>query len=88
MLTSCREDKLVFPDAPDHAAIYINSTPSGASIFLRNDYTNKITPDWIRDLAPGTHEITLKYNGFIDTVMYITLDTSQVKYLSIKLQEE
>lgn len=88
LFISCREDKVVFPDEPVDAAIFVNSNPRGASIFLRNDFTNKITPDWIENLTPGTHRITLKYDGYMDTSVSIRLSTSQKKYLTIQLRAE
>lgn len=88
LFVSCREDKVVFPEEPVDAAIFVNSSPIGASIFLRNDFTNKITPAWIENLSPGNHRVTLKYDGFADTSVSIKLSASEKKYLSIALQEE
>ena len=87
-LISCREDKIVFPEEPVDAAIFVNSSPRGASIFYRNDFTGKITPDWIENLDQGYHRITLKYEGYTDTTVSIRLDVSQKKYLTIMMQKD
>ena len=89
MFFSCRENKIVFPEEPVDAAIYINSNPVGASIFLRNDFTNKITPAWIENLTPGAYyRVTLKYDGFVDTTVSVRLDTLQRQRLFLLLREE
>lgn len=88
LFISCRENKVVFPDEPVDAAIFVNSNPIGASIFLRNDFTYKITPDWIENLTSGTYRVTLKYDGYVDTSVSIRLSTSQKKYLTIQLRAE
>ena len=87
LLVSCREDKIVFPEEPVDAAIFVTSNPRGASIFYRNDFTNKITPDWVDNLDQGYHRITLKYDGYVDTSVTIRLSTSQKKYLSIQMRK-
>jgi hypothetical protein len=88
LLSSCREDKIVFPEEPVDAAIHINSYPAGASIFVREQFMNKITPAWIDNLTPGSYRVTLKYDGFVDTTKYIRLTESQKEYVFFQLREE
>jgi hypothetical protein len=89
LFISCREDKIVFPEEPVNAAVYVDSYPIGASIFLRNEFTDKITPAWIDDLTPGRYyRITLKYNGFVDTTVSVRLDTLQRQRRFIQLRKD
>ncbi len=83
---SCREDKIVFPEEPVDAAIFVSSNPRGASIFHSNEFTNKITPAWVQHLDQGYHRITLKYEGYVDTSVILLLNPSQKKYLSIQMR--
>jgi hypothetical protein len=87
-IISCREDKILFPEEPADASIYINSNPIGASIFHRNEFTNKITPGWFLELSPGSHLFTLKYEGFSDTSVYVEVVSTQTKYLTIQMRKE
>ena len=88
LFISCREDKIVFPDEPVDAAIFVNSNPVGASIFLRGNFTNKITPAWIENLTPGIYRVSVKYEGFVDTTQNIRLSESQVEYIFFLLRED
>ncbi len=59
--------------------VYIESTPGSAQIFLDNMNTNKVTPDTLKNIVIGKHEITLKKNNYIDTSITVTvLENSSV----------
>jgi hypothetical protein len=88
VLVSCREDRIVFPEEPPDASVFINSEPVGASIFYKNEFTNKITPVWFLNMTPGSHLFTLKYEGYADTSVYVSLSATQTKYLVIEMQKE
>ncbi|MFA5144135.1 MAG: PEGA domain-containing protein [Candidatus Omnitrophota bacterium] len=44
--------------------IFINSKPSGASIYVNDKLHNSLTPSQIEDLNPGVYKIKVKRDGF------------------------
>lgn len=82
----CREDALIYPEEPSSGgAIWINSSPAGASIFLDGRFTQKITPDWLTELNSGDYFISLKLEGFADTTLKINIDPDVKRYLLVRL---
>ncbi len=65
--------------------VYIESNPNGAEIFLDGLTTAKVTPDTLKDLATGSHKITLKENNYIDTVINIIIQNNKTISASVKL---
>lgn len=60
-LAACREaDKATTPSA--NARIDVSSDPAGAAISLDGVATGKITPDLLRDLVLGQHEVLVVLN--------------------------
>ena len=53
--------------------VYIMSNPPGAQIFLDNLNTDKITPDTLKNITAGSHQITLKENNYTDTTFTVTI---------------
>jgi len=53
--------------------IYINSTPSGFTIFQNGRNTGRLTPDSISYIDAGIYEITLKKKYFKDTSVVVNL---------------
>jgi len=59
--------------APTTGNIYIKSDPTGARIFIDGEDTGKLTPETIKDLSLGEHEIKLTLPGYVD---YVTTETT------------
>ncbi len=53
-------------------AIYVSSTPSGAYIYLDNQYKGA-TPFTITNLLPGSHPIKLTLNGYDDWITTVNV---------------
>lgn len=68
--------------------ILLQSTPSGAQIFLEGTNTNKITPSTIQNLGEGQHQFTLKLSGYNDTTFTVTIIKDQQITKSIILTKE
>ncbi|MGE5457627.1 MAG: PEGA domain-containing protein [Methanococcaceae archaeon] len=64
-------EKTVTTEPPDKtlgsAAMFFESEPSGAKIFLNGKNTGKITPDSIKWLHTGDYKIILSLYGYFDT---------------------
>ena len=55
----------------------MQSEPSGAQIFLSGTNTNKQTPSTIENLEEGSHQFTLKLDGYKDTTFNVTIIRKQ-----------
>lgn len=65
-------------------SIYVESTPSGASVYLDESYKGK-TPLTIPDVPEGTHRLTLTYPGYNDwaTSVYVYADEVTTERVSM-----
>lgn len=65
-------------DAPpvESGSIYITSNPSGAQIYVDNSLKS-VTPDSVTNLSAGSHNITLKLNGYNDTTISVEIIANQ-----------
>jgi hypothetical protein len=67
-IASC-EDSSTDPDTtPTTGNLFVQSTPVGAQIWVDGTNTGKVTPDSVKNLSAGTHSLTLKLDGYKDTV--------------------
>lgn len=48
--------------------LFVQSTPAGAQIWVDGTNTGKVSPDSIKNLSAGTHSLTLKLDGYKDSV--------------------
>lgn len=53
--------------------IFLSSTPAGASIFLDNVNSSKMTPDTLKNISSGDHTIKLTLAGYFDTTFTVTV---------------
>jgi hypothetical protein len=66
-IASC-EDSTTGPDAVTTGTLVVQSTPTGAQIWVDGTNTGKVTPDTVKNLSSGSHSLTLKLDGYKDTV--------------------
>lgn len=85
LLISC--EKVVFPGddgpAPINNRLYVESNPSGASIYFDDRNSGFLTPDTVKWLSDGTHKITLKHPFYIDTSVVVSLSGGSKNTLNI-----
>ena len=48
--------------------LFVQSTPAGAQIWVDGTNTGKVTPDSVKTLSAGTHSLTLKLDGYKDSI--------------------
>jgi hypothetical protein len=48
--------------------LFVQSTPAGAQIWVDGSNSGKVTPDSVKNLSAGTHSLTLKLDGYKDSV--------------------
>ena len=73
IIASC-DSNTTEPTVPDNTGkIFINSTPTGAEIFVDGTNTSKVTPDSTDKLSTGNHDLTLKLDGYRDTTITVSV---------------
>lgn len=86
VIASCSSnDNTTGPETPSKGSVVITSNPAGAQIWQNGTNTNKVTPDSITSLDPGTYNFTLKLNGYRDTLVAATVTAGQKSTLSVSL---
>lgn len=70
IIDSCNNntDNPVSP-TPQTGSIYIQSQPTGAQIWVDGVNSGKVTNDSVSNVQPGSHNITLKLQGYRDTTL-------------------
>lgn len=66
--------------------IFVSSIPSGATVFLDNNNTGKLTPDSLKNLTPGTYSIKLTLTGYLDSTFQIAVLDGQTSSATITLR--
>ena len=68
--TKCEKDVYITPpvEEPSNGFAFISSNPQGATIFLNGKNTGKVTPDSLKFIEYGSAIITLKKDGFYDSI--------------------
>lgn len=83
ILSSCEKEIFVEPkNSSEHfsyCSAFINSNPAGAQIYIDNKFSGRITPDTVKWLAQGDHDVRLRFNAVLDTVFKMQTDYSSLK---------
>jgi len=77
LIVSC--DTTNEPSAPtSQGSIYLTSNPAGAEIWLDGVSTSKVTPDTVKNIDEGVHNVTLKLQEYRD----ISVSEGQTKVVA------
>ncbi len=68
--------------------IFIESSPNGAGIYINDKYSDKTTPDTIKNLVFGTYKVSLKYPNYNDTTFYVDVSPNTITYKNINLTQK
>lgn len=71
--------------SPKTGTIQVNSTPTGARIWLNGTDTGKVTNSTLADIAPGIHTIKLVKEGYIDSDVQVAVSAGQSATVSVNL---
>ena len=84
IISSCenKSDNPVDSSQTDKGSLYITSNPAGAQIWLDNSNTGQVTPDTVKNIQEGTHNITLKLTEYRDTTISVSVTAGQTKNVS------
>ena len=69
---SSSSDNPITPAATT-GSIYVTSTPVGAQIWIDGTNSNKVTPDSVTSVSPGTHVVTLKLTNYKDATFNVAV---------------
>ena len=72
--------------APTTGSIAVNSTPTGAEIYLDGGDTGQTTPFTLTGVSTGYHEVVLKLNGYKDNLMPVTVTAGQTTAVHATLE--
>lgn len=71
---------------PEQATLNIFTVPSGASIYVNNQYRGTAPPSGLSiALAPGTYTITAKLSNYQDASSIVTVDAGEVRRVDLTL---
>lgn len=87
-LSSCRENLVVEEESTQPGNIFVNSIPEGAAIYLNSWNVFKSTPDTLRNIYPGVHNVRLSYPGYQDTTVSVYMQFGGFSDLNIVLTPE
>ena len=68
-------------------SIFIETQPAGAGIFLDSVNIDKTTPDTIKNIIVGDHQLTLKKANYVDTSFVVAVQKDMILSKSIVLQK-
>jgi len=88
--SGCSEDSSTSTEPEnniDYGTFIISTIPPGCSIYLNGTDTQKITPDSIRGLDPGTYEIDLTHDIYMDTSLTRNLTAGERVTVEVNLTE-
>lgn len=68
-------------------SIRVESTPSGADVYLDQSYEGK-TPLTIRDVSPGSHTLRVIKSGYKEWTKTVTVYSNETTYVNAALQKE
>lgn len=75
-------DSTTNPVEPTTGSVVILSNPAGAKIFLAGVDQGKVTPDTLKSLSAGSHQVTLKLDGYYDSTFTVTVTANSTVNLS------
>lgn len=86
-LCACTSKKVA--DTQKTGSIFVNSTPTGANIFLDHLATSKTTPDTLFEVAVGDHTVSVIKEGFLSSPdsLVITVNEDEVSTAEFVLLE-
>lgn len=86
IFVSCEDTTTEPTPTPTTGNLAVGSTPAGAQIWVDGSNTGKLTPDTVKNLSAGSHSLTLKLDGYRDTVQTnITITAGQTTSRNITL---
>jgi hypothetical protein len=89
LMASCskEENPVTNPEAMK-GILFIESSPSGAEIWLQGVNTSQLTPDSLTDLTPGSYIVTLKFQSYNDTTFVVDIEEGKLTSVIVTLMSK
>ncbi len=86
LMASCskEENPVTNPEAMK-GILFIESSPSGAEIWLQGVNTSQLTPDSLTDLTPGSYIVTLKFQSYNDATFVVDIEEGKLTSVIVTL---
>jgi sugar lactone lactonase YvrE len=68
-------------------SIQVNSTPSGAQVFLDGSDTGQVTNTTLTKISPGSHEVEVSKEGYVDYKETVTVTSGQTARVDATLSK-
>jgi len=88
MVSCSKEDNPVTNPEAMKGILFIESSPSGAEIWLQGVNTSQFTPDSLIDLTPGSYIVTLKFQNHNDTTFVVDIEEGKLTSVIVTLMSE
>ncbi len=77
-VASCTDSTTDAPAVEQTGSVVVQSTPVGARIFLDGVDAQKVTPDTLKNIKVGDHQVTLKLDGYYDSTFTVKATANTV----------
>jgi ligand-binding sensor domain-containing protein len=84
---SCKDEPPVLPGLTKSRITFVTD-PDSSVIFLNNQPTNKITPDYVDDLEPGFYKIDFSRETYLDTFIYHIIGRNVSETVTVEMRED
>lgn len=76
----CAKDTSTNPESPEdnYGSVFVHTTPDGYNIILDDMDTGKLTPDTLKFIATGIHEISLESEIYLDSTYSISVLENEI----------
>jgi len=71
------DDNTVTPPVNTKGNLFVSSTPAGAQIWIDGVITSNVTPDTVKDIEQGVHNVTLKLTDYNDSTFAVSITAEQ-----------
>ena len=85
-VTDWRTTPILSLVGPKTGSIYVDSSPSGASVYLDGSYKGK-TPKTITGVSAGSHTIKLSKSGYNDYTRTTSVIAGETKRINLNLRQ-
>jgi len=88
-LISCEKETSTEPEGngtEEYGTIIIYSNPAGYEIIYDDLITGETTPDTLRGIEPGSHEIGLTHSVYLDTALTVTITGEETKTVNVNME--
>ena len=77
LISSCDSNNNPATPTNTKGSLFVSSIPAAAQIWIDGANTSKVTPDTVKSIEEGLHNITLKLTDYRDTTISVSITAEQ-----------